>query len=572
MRRSIFFFAGVAICIAIVGLWVCWRSRCCCWHSHCGIAAVAEEKHFCVIIPSYNNQAFVEKNLQSVFSQNYDHFRVIYVDDHSSDATFEKAKQLVQQLHQEGRTTLIQNSSNLGGLANIYKAVHSCSDDEIAVLVDGDDFLAHENVLKILNETYANPEVWLTYGSYLDYPSYKSNATFSKPIPHRITDKNSYRTYEFCSSHLRTFYASLFKQIKIEDLFYRGKFFPMGWDLAFMLPMLEMSGPHARHISDVLYLYNRNNPLSDHNTNIAFQQECANAVRDRHSYDRLSQLPKNTLSSGKADLLIFSYNRPMQLQALLESIDQMMEGIDRLLVLYRADPPFESAYEQLLVRFPKATWIAQKEAPNDFQTLCEQAIFSENSSPYILFAVDDMVVKESVDLKECIAALEDTKAYGFYLSHSLALDTCYMLNRYQGIPPHLPLNDTVYAWQFNTGSDDWAYPNSVDMVLYRKKDILKDFKKIAYQNPYSLESSWNLRAKKERVGLFYATSKALNLPLNLVISSDHAHSKSYTAAELLDKFKAGLKIDISPLRNLQNRSRHLDYEVTFIPDLQHSPN
>ncbi len=289
-----------------------------------------------------------------------------------------------------------------------------------------------------------------------------------------------------------------------------------------MLPMLEMAGTHARYLPDILYFYNRTNPLNDHKVNFAFQQECAQAIRDRKPYQRLSTLPTTpTQAAEKADLLIFSYNRPLQLYALLESIEKHMTGTDQLFVLYRADPSFQAAYEKLKNRFPKVIWSFQIHPPEDFQALCKQTIFALGSSPYILFAVDDMIVKEPVDLTQCIYALEKTKAHGFYLGHSLILDTCYMLKCYQGIPPSFGLQfncqDPFFAWQFNAGSCDWAYPNSLDMVLYRKKDIKKDFKKISFHNPYSLEHCWALHAKKDQIGLFYASSKSLNLPLNLVL-------------------------------------------------------
>ncbi len=134
----------------------------------------------------------------------------------------------------------------------------------------------------------------------------------------------------------------------------------MGGDLALMLPMLEMAGTHARYLPDILYFYNRTNPLNDHKVNFAFQQECAQAIRDRKPYQRLSTLPTTpTQAAEKADLLIFSYNRPLQLYALLESIEKHMTGTDQLFVLYRADPSFQAAYEKLKNRFPKVIWSFQ---------------------------------------------------------------------------------------------------------------------------------------------------------------------------------------------------------------------
>jgi len=75
----------------------------------------------------------------------------------------------------------------------------------------------------------------------------------------------SFRQYKFISSHLRTFKAKLWNSIRDEDLRDTdGKYYSVGWDVAFMFPMLEMAGPgRILNIPNVLYCYNRFNPISD---------------------------------------------------------------------------------------------------------------------------------------------------------------------------------------------------------------------------------------------------------------------------------------------------------------------
>jgi hypothetical protein len=44
----------------------------------------------------------------------------------------------------------------------------------------------------------------------------------------------------------------------------KRKFFEIAYDVAIMLPMVEMASPsHIRYIDRILYLYNYTNPLSD---------------------------------------------------------------------------------------------------------------------------------------------------------------------------------------------------------------------------------------------------------------------------------------------------------------------
>jgi glycosyltransferase involved in cell wall biosynthesis len=248
------------------------------------------QKPFVIVIPSYNNSAFCERNLLSVLTQRYKNFRVIYIDDSSSDDTYAKVQEVISRLDKEGKVTLSRNTKNLGSLANYTHAIASCNDEEIVLTVDGDDFLAHEWVLEKLNRLYANQEVWMTYGNFLDYPSYRQEPVTCQKLSARVIHNQSYRKEAWVTSHLRTFYAALFKRIKREDLLYKGNFYPMAGDLAYVFPMLEMAGSHVRFVPDVLYLYNRGNPLSDHKINFALQNECAGHIRSKAPYAPLTRL------------------------------------------------------------------------------------------------------------------------------------------------------------------------------------------------------------------------------------------------------------------------------------------
>ena len=252
------------------------------------VKIVKEEKPFVIIIPSFNNSAYCERNLFSVLTQKYNNYRVIYIDDHSQDDTYDIIAAMLKANPEGHRVQLIRNEKNKGALDNLYHAIHSCKDNEIIVTVDGDDFLAHEFVLTKLNKIYANQKVWMTYGNYLDYPSFVQKPLICEKIPKKIVQNRSYRKHKWMATHLRTFYAALFKKIKLNDLLYEGHFLPMAWDLAFMIPMLEMSGTHAVFVRDVLYLYNRKNPISDHIINFELQNKCSDHVRKLPCYPRVS--------------------------------------------------------------------------------------------------------------------------------------------------------------------------------------------------------------------------------------------------------------------------------------------
>ncbi len=220
----------------------------------------ASEKSIVIVIPSYNNEAYCRANLQSVFAQNYSNYRIVYINDCSTDKTREMAKACIKEHNQWHRVTFIDNKKNCGAMKNIYDAVHASKDSDVIVTLDGDDKLANINSLARINQEYQNPQTWMTYGQFI-YPD--GHIGFCEQIPQSVIDSASYRTYKWVTSHPRTFYAWLFKKIKKIDFMFFGEFYPTSWDQAMMYPMLEMSGSHAHFISDPLYVYNNSNPLND---------------------------------------------------------------------------------------------------------------------------------------------------------------------------------------------------------------------------------------------------------------------------------------------------------------------
>ncbi len=256
------------------------------------ITTALVEKPFVIIVPSYNNAISCEQTILSVLSQAYGNFRVIFIDDASTDGTYEKVKDVVDRSPLKDKVTLLKNWESQGFLKNLYAAIHSCQDNEIAVWVDGKDLLAHPFVLKKLNKVYSNPDIWMTYGNYLDYPSYKQNPQLCQKFPKSVLKSRRFRQHKWITSHLHTFYAGLFKKISTEHLVKDGAFLPVAGDLAIMLPMLEMAADHFQFIDEVLYLYNRKSPLSRQlNQKLVLQNSYERLVRSLPSYQPLEQAP-----------------------------------------------------------------------------------------------------------------------------------------------------------------------------------------------------------------------------------------------------------------------------------------
>jgi glycosyltransferase involved in cell wall biosynthesis len=248
-----------------------------------------------IIIPSYNNIRWCEQNLISIFQQNYNNYTIIYIDDCSTDGTSEKVKNLITLYNQSNRFQLIENGFNKGALCNIYEAVHTCPNNTIIALVDGDDWLVNAEVLNKINSIYSNKEkeIWLTYGQFIEAPhgnNHYGAIGFCKPISEEVIKNNSFRKEKKLPSHLRTFKAGLFKAIQKTDLLYENTFFAMTWDMAMMFPMIEMAAERHYCFREPLYAYNLCNPISDWRKNGSLQAHLEHVIRNKEPYERLEKL------------------------------------------------------------------------------------------------------------------------------------------------------------------------------------------------------------------------------------------------------------------------------------------
>ena len=257
--------------------------------------------HFKIIIPFYNVEQWIKICIRSVKAQDYNDYECILIDDISTDNSADIVK---KEIGDDKRFRLVSNKNKAYALKNIYDAIELSNPDQedIIVTLDGDDWLASSSVLSYLSDFYSKERCWLTYGSYAEYPS-GMKGKFARQIPKHIIDSSSYRNAQWMTSHLRTFKYHLWKEIDVKDMKDKaGNFYQMAWDLSFMLPMLEMSANKHRYIDEILYIYNRTNPLNDdkvdHRKQLGFEQE----IRNKSKYDRVAIDARSLLTPNRYDI------------------------------------------------------------------------------------------------------------------------------------------------------------------------------------------------------------------------------------------------------------------------------
>jgi len=85
-----------------------------------------QEWPFCVVVPTYNN---VEndrylRNIRSILLQNYSNYRVVIIDDHSTDGTGDLLEKFMagQSKLAPEQYVVVRNSKKMKAMANIRKA------------------------------------------------------------------------------------------------------------------------------------------------------------------------------------------------------------------------------------------------------------------------------------------------------------------------------------------------------------------------------------------------------------------------------------------------------------------
>lgn len=101
-----------------------------------------------IALCTYNGERFLNKQLDSLLSQDYENFEIIAVDDCSDDGTWPVLQKYAES---DDRIKLYRNEQNLGCTRNFEKAINLCNGDYIA-LADQDD-IWEANKIRLLKRS-----------------------------------------------------------------------------------------------------------------------------------------------------------------------------------------------------------------------------------------------------------------------------------------------------------------------------------------------------------------------------------------------------------------------------------
>lgn len=496
---------------------------------------IQEDKHFIVFVLVENASETCERQLRSVFDQTYENYEVVYLDNGSVDQSLEKAKAFCEKEQWQDKITFTRHAQKKAAMEVIYDTIHQFNSKDIVVFLEGQDWLSHENVLEHLNCAYAHPDVWLTYGRVIRHPDYQQ--VEGKAFSDQFLQKKKLRAQiEPSFPMLATFSAAYFKEVRLEDLLFGGKFIDEKAKCAFLFPLFEMGSEHVLFMDEVMLVKNDMAEKVDHKEHLHHVMATESYLRSLGTYSNLNALrlnfPTSNFYRNKGDVLIFSEDSPLHLYACLESLHLNARDINEVYVIYQShDHEFGRSYLNLKNEFPSVQFLDVCDYPgNDFTTLLSKAVENRRyGAPYLLITDDHYVFEQKLRLHECINALEKVHADHFFLT----LDETEIKGP---LPEAISVGDGIYAWQMG----EEGQKQSPFMCVCRKSLLEKGVSREEVKDLSAFKQVWKKLLPHHAVALFYEEKKSL--PLKLQQEATLTQKKEWG-----NKFIEGYKIDLPSL-------------------------
>ena len=179
----------------------------------------------------------------------------------------------------------------------------------------------------------------------------------------------------------------------------------------------------------------------------------------------------------KISNIVFTKNRPLQLEAYLESLYRYFPA-DRIqtYIIYKVDL-FSEEYESLFKKYSECIIVKE----NDFHADCLKVI-NQADTKYILFGIDDVVFFDSVDIDliDRTFCEHQNNIFGFTLRFSPE----YLENSNDVITDVMVSDRKVYRLNWKNGQNPHSrYPFELCCTIYTTQLVKKIISSVMNNNP-----------------------------------------------------------------------------------------
>ena len=183
------------------------------------------------------------------------------------------------------------------------------------------------------------------------------------------------------------------------------------------------------------------------------------------------------------NVVIFSKDRPCQLDALLRSMQDNMMVLCTKKVLYScSSKDYESGYDILKNIHKDVLFV---EEADFYMNTVELSI--DLSEDFLLWMVDDCIMKNKLEYDSTLKRFEEDQNVGIYnlrLTPSTKRMTDWPEDKERPLPTFL--SDNTWEWR-RAIDEDWGYPMTMDGHMYKTKDMQKYLPQISFGPPPSFD-------------------------------------------------------------------------------------
>lgn len=260
------------------------------------------------------------------------------------------------------------------------------------------------------------------------------------------------------------------------------------------------------------------------------------------------------------DCLIFSRDRPMQLDACLRSLAQNAPGMFDPRVLWKAtDRSFGENYEHL---WQPNMFMEENDFHKDIHLLLEDA------GEYVLMLCDDAITYLPV-VGDPLEAMSDDV---LCMSLRMGLNTrhCHPRNQDHALPSSWDVHGPFIAWDWHGAPGDFGYPYSLDGTIHRRDSLLEWIGDAPFTNPNTMEmavvNAIGNRTDVRPLIASYPHSCQVGLPVNRVNETNPNRAGTRYPApvdELNERFLRGERVDLEAMDFGDVYGAHQEIELRF---------
>lgn len=226
---------------------------------------------FWVFVPCFDGPDLLAECLDSIRAQDDPDFKVVVADDASTDPAMRK---VLDRCSLMPGWRVIRRRENVGATRNLVEAIEhvertdTVDPDDVFLLVDGDDWLAHPGVLSRLRQVYEGTDTLISWGSYEAVPD-EAGCEPARPLPPDILRYGMVRAFTRDHgghvNHPLSFRRRCFDVLRADDFtFPDGTWMRHAYDTVLSVPMVEAAGERVAYVDDQLYCYRSDRPESVH--------------------------------------------------------------------------------------------------------------------------------------------------------------------------------------------------------------------------------------------------------------------------------------------------------------------